>query len=227
MRALVLVLALAAPLGLCSVAAACDEDSWRGGTTEWCDGALVYRDYVYDDAGADQGSTSPHGAPLNPTAGDVDHRQHGQQLNSADLLSLRLRADGGALAVRAELNTLFASDRTVVAVAVDTDANPATGGGLWKDLDVRSTGWEVLETFTQGDPATNVIRGSIPLPAGSRWRVQAAVARADTKRVMNLHLERAVLSTIDFALGAEHRSFDSPELRANVDRFLEKQSKAD
>jgi len=49
----------------------------------------------------------------------------------------------------------------------------------------------------------------------------------DTKRVMNLHLERAVLSTIDFALGAEHRSFDSPELRANVDRFLEKQSKAD
>jgi enoyl-CoA hydratase/carnithine racemase len=49
----------------------------------------------------------------------------------------------------------------------------------------------------------------------------------DTKRVMNLHLERAVLSTIDFALGAEHRSFDSPELRANVDRFLAKQSKAD
>ncbi len=42
----------------------------------------------------------------------------------------------------------------------------------------------------------------------------------DTKRVLNLHLERAVLATIDFALGAEHRSFDSPELRANIDRFL-------
>jgi enoyl-CoA hydratase len=42
----------------------------------------------------------------------------------------------------------------------------------------------------------------------------------DTKRVLNLHLERAVLATIDFALGAEHRSFDSPELRANLDRLL-------
>jgi enoyl-CoA hydratase/carnithine racemase len=44
----------------------------------------------------------------------------------------------------------------------------------------------------------------------------------DTKRVVNLHLERAVLATIDFALTAEHRSFDSPELRANLDRMLEK-----
>jgi enoyl-CoA hydratase/carnithine racemase len=44
----------------------------------------------------------------------------------------------------------------------------------------------------------------------------------DTKRIFNLHLERAVLATIDFALTAEHRSFDSPELRANLDRFLAK-----
>jgi enoyl-CoA hydratase len=42
----------------------------------------------------------------------------------------------------------------------------------------------------------------------------------DTKRILNLHLERAVTATIDFALTAEHRSFDSPELRANLDRFL-------
>jgi enoyl-CoA hydratase len=41
-----------------------------------------------------------------------------------------------------------------------------------------------------------------------------------TKRVMNLHLERAVLATIDFAMAAETESFDTPELRANVDRFL-------
>lgn len=44
----------------------------------------------------------------------------------------------------------------------------------------------------------------------------------DTKRIFNMHLERAVLATIDFALTAEHRSFDSPELRANIDRFLAK-----
>lgn len=45
-------------------------------------------------------------------------------------------------------------------------------------------------------------------------------ATQDTKRILNLHLERAVLATIDFALTAEDRSFLSPELRANLDRFL-------
>jgi enoyl-CoA hydratase/carnithine racemase len=43
----------------------------------------------------------------------------------------------------------------------------------------------------------------------------------DTKRVLNLHLERAVLATLDFALAAEDRSFGSAELRANLDRLLE------
>jgi enoyl-CoA hydratase/carnithine racemase len=42
----------------------------------------------------------------------------------------------------------------------------------------------------------------------------------DTKRILNLHLERAVLATLDFALSAEDRSFVSPELRANIDGFL-------
>ena len=45
-------------------------------------------------------------------------------------------------------------------------------------------------------------------------------ATEDTKRILNLHLERAVLATIDFALAAEDRSFRSPELRANLDRML-------
>ena len=42
----------------------------------------------------------------------------------------------------------------------------------------------------------------------------------DTKKILNLHLQRAVTAPIDFALSAEHRSFDSPELRANLDKFL-------
>jgi enoyl-CoA hydratase/carnithine racemase len=45
-------------------------------------------------------------------------------------------------------------------------------------------------------------------------------ATQDTKRILNMHLERAVLATIDFALTAEDRSFQSPELRANIDRLL-------
>jgi enoyl-CoA hydratase len=43
-----------------------------------------------------------------------------------------------------------------------------------------------------------------------------------TKRVLNLHVERSVLATIDFAMAAETASFDTPDLRANVDRFLNK-----
>jgi enoyl-CoA hydratase len=42
----------------------------------------------------------------------------------------------------------------------------------------------------------------------------------DTKRLLNMQMERAVLNTIDFALSAEERSFGTPELRANIDRFL-------
>ncbi len=41
-----------------------------------------------------------------------------------------------------------------------------------------------------------------------------------TKRVLNLHAERAVLATIDFAMASETESFDTDDLRANVDRFL-------
>lgn len=44
----------------------------------------------------------------------------------------------------------------------------------------------------------------------------------DTKRVINLHLERAVMATIDFALSAESRSFDSADVRANLDRMRKK-----
>jgi enoyl-CoA hydratase len=49
-------------------------------------------------------------------------------------------------------------------------------------------------------------------------------ATEDTKRILNMHLERAVLATLDFALAAEDRSFTSPELRANLDRLLARET---
>lgn len=48
-------------------------------------------------------------------------------------------------------------------------------------------------------------------------------AAEDTKRILNLHLERAVLAALDFAFAAEDRSFTSPELRANIDRLRGKE----
>lgn len=43
-----------------------------------------------------------------------------------------------------------------------------------------------------------------------------------TKRVLNLHVERSVLATIDFAMAAETESFDTDDLRSNIDRFLKR-----
>ena len=55
-------------------------------------------------------------------------------------------------------------------------------------------------------------------------KIAALPARAaqDTKRILNIHLERAVLSALDFAFAAEDRSFVSPELRTNIDRLRKK-----
>lgn len=49
-----------------------------------------------------------------------------------------------------------------------------------------------------------------------------AQAVRDTKRILNMQLERAVLGCLDFALSAEERSFSSPELRRTLDRLLSK-----
>jgi enoyl-CoA hydratase len=47
-------------------------------------------------------------------------------------------------------------------------------------------------------------------------------ALQDTKRVLNMQLERAVLGTLDFAIAAEDRSFVSQELRATLDGWRQR-----
>jgi enoyl-CoA hydratase len=42
----------------------------------------------------------------------------------------------------------------------------------------------------------------------------------DTKRIINIQMERAVLAALDFALTAEDRSFTTPELKANINKLL-------
>jgi dienelactone hydrolase len=162
---------------------ACDERSWIGGTTEWCGGKLVYRDYVYDDNGADtRPAGSVHGTPLNRGAGDIDHRERGQELNSADLLTLRLWREGRLLRAAFHLNTLFASDETIAALAIDTDDDRATGGGMWSGrIDLESRGWDRAYVFDRRDAKTNQITGSVALPStdAKTWRIQAAIALGD------------------------------------------------
>jgi enoyl-CoA hydratase/carnithine racemase len=69
----------------------------------------------------------------------------------------------------------------------------------------------------------------VPQALACAERIAALPPQAvqDTKRILNLHLERAVLATLDFALSAEDKSFGSPELRANIDHLLERQRQRD
>lgn len=167
----------------------CGGTSWFAGSTNICDGSVVYRDYVYDDEGADTGGLGYDGTQnafgtLALPAGD--QRYPASDINTADLVKLELTRAGNTVNVVAEMNALFHPDSTILALAVDTDGNPATGGGAWPGLGVRSTGWEQIYTFATGDPTTNTIRGSFPLPVAATWRVQAVTAQAATKTVMNV-----------------------------------------
>jgi enoyl-CoA hydratase/carnithine racemase len=47
-------------------------------------------------------------------------------------------------------------------------------------------------------------------------------ATQDTLRAINMHLERAVLATLDYAFSAEERSFTTPEMRERLDRLMKR-----
>lgn len=168
----------------------CHEDSWIGGMVELCDGVLVYRDYVYDDHGANdptREATAEESGELSGTAGE-DRYPEGAEA-TADLVDLTLQVVGDELVATFELNALYEPDQTVAALVIDTDDDPGTGGGTWADgdhdLGITSTGWDVIAFFDEGDPQTNLLTGSVPLPEGDTWRVQAATAQADGT-VMNV-----------------------------------------
>ena len=66
------------------------------------------------------------------------------------------------------------------------------------------------------DQAMDCARRIARLPKG---------AVEDTKRIVNIQLERAVLASLDYALTAEDRSFTTPELRTNLDNLLNPEKK--
>lgn len=167
----------------------CGGTSWWAGTTNVCGGTVVYRDYVNDDQGADTGGLGYDGTQkafgtLAPPAGDA--RYPADRISSADLVRLELSRRGQVVDVVAEVAALYTPGDTVLTLAVDTDGNVDTGGGTWGDLRVRSAGWDQLVTITVGDPGTNTLRGSFPLPKSDRWSVQAVTSQAANGTVMNV-----------------------------------------
>ncbi len=188
--------------------AGCGTGSWIAGTVDLCDGVLVYRDYVLDDFGATGGGTHRwNGGVLSVPRGGARYPEDQQDLPQtkyADLAALRLWIAGDRLHVSFELDALFTTGQTFAALAIDTDDNPATGGGVWGSLlassptsgagiPLTSSGWEILHVFKQGDPdttaidvETNRIEGSIPLPPGTRWRLQAVTGITAGHNVFNV-----------------------------------------
>ncbi|MDQ3934578.1 MAG: hypothetical protein M3340_08090 [Actinomycetota bacterium] len=163
-------------------AAACSKSSWTGGETEVCRGTWVYRDYVYDDYGASRPTGAQKAWP-SLSAQTGDDRYPDELENSADLLGVEMRIRRGRLWLRFPLSALYRGDETIAALAVDH--TPGRGGGQWPGLKVASDGWDDVHLFRKGDPKRNEIRGSIPLPPGKQWRVQAVAAQADGT-VMNV-----------------------------------------
>src|SRR3954467_12566917 len=83
--------------------------SWVAGTTDLCQGTIVYRDYVDDDYGADTGDHSTdRTAQLAPSAGDENYPA--DQDATADVILLKLAIDGDKLQVTALLNALYDAD---------------------------------------------------------------------------------------------------------------------
>src|SRR4051812_33453498 len=180
-----LAIALAAAPTANAAAECLSPHSWVAGTTDLCQGTIVYRDYVDDDYGADTGDHSTdRTAQLAPSAGDENYPA--DQDATADVILLKLAIDGDKLQVTALLNALYDADSTVLAVAIDSDGDQSEGATKWKTLDVSSRGWDQIALFEKGDPASNTITGTMPLPPGGHWRIQAATAIRSTGRVMNV-----------------------------------------
>lgn len=144
-----------------------------GGTTQYSGGELIYQDHLFDDLGADTGARSKQHGTVAAPKGDFRYPTDTDRYadNAADLLDLRLTADTSDLWVLARLNTLRVADTTVVAVALDTDNDPATGGGAWPfDAGLSVPGADVVITlWGAGGSLTD-------LPDGTTVALDGAVA---------------------------------------------------
>lgn len=177
-----------------------------GGTWQVSTGEFVYQDYVYDDYGAETRARAPQHGNFreSTTVGDYrypsDEDRYGH--NAADIRELRLAADATSLDVLLVLNTLKATDTTVLGLAIDTDGNMDTGGGPWPyEAGLSTRGTEVVITLwgTGGsvtrlsdsattaltdvvaDTARNTIEARVPrsLVPGHAWRMHAATGLWD------------------------------------------------
>jgi predicted esterase len=152
-------------------------DDWRGrptmvpGTASYDGGEWSFTDYPYDDIGT--------GSFAYPE----DRGRYGD--NAADPVVVHVAVDADAVHYLVRLSTLIAPDTTVVALAVDTDGDEATGGGMWPHGAKAATpGWDIVVTAwgTGGDVTF----------ADGRPPVTIEVAANTVENVIELAVPRAV-----------------------------------
>lgn len=132
------------------------------------------------------------------------------------------------VAIMAE--TAYLSDPHVTIGLVAADGGPITWPMLTSLMLAKEYAFTGDKISAERAAQTGLVNHVVPdaevfdqaVAMAHRIAKQPRGAVEDTKRILNLQLERIVLGTVDYALSAEGRSFDSPELRANIDRFLKR-----
>jgi pimeloyl-ACP methyl ester carboxylesterase len=127
------------------------------GTAGYAAGSWAYEDYVYDSTAGTSG-------------------------NSGDLAVLQITLTEDSVRYVAKLNSYIAEDPTLIALAIDTDCNAATGGGEWPNGSAVSTdGWEFL--VQAGDIGASVlVLGAPPMPIKSAANHDTNVIEFDVPR---------------------------------------------
>jgi hypothetical protein len=146
------------------------------GTQAYADGEFLHTDYLYDDYGAD--TDLMRGSQLNARAGDIDYPAGEEYAgNAADLVEVRIAPGPDDVLYRITLNSLLQQDVPIVALAFDTDGNPATGqatlprdpGSSFPGTDEVITAWgtgaEHSTLPTAGEPTTTPVELDVDLEA--------------------------------------------------------------
>lgn len=109
-------------------------------------------------------------------------------------------ADGGPLTWPLHTSLMLAKEYALTGARIRADQAVAMG----------------LANHVSADPLSDALDCARRIAALPRQAVES------TKRLLNLHLERAVLATLDFATTAEYQSFQTSDFQANLAGLLGK-----
>lgn len=129
------------------------------GTGRYVHGAYEWTDFLYDDHGALGALVSQPVAGLAPSRGTYVYPAGTAHGNGADIFRIGLAATGTGSLWRVDWTTLDDPNLPLIAFAIDSDGNPATGGSSWgSGTGLTSPGIDhVLVVSSRGARVTDVV----------------------------------------------------------------------